>query len=113
LHRFRTIKLLQEVLSNVGRRSFISAFVTFDSIKNCGYTYDEVVSTCTDHLIDRGEYLGNRENVLGNGMDENMQDRVGVNEFEQRLIDEALHRSEESAAEDMQLREALARSVEN
>ena len=59
-HRFRTIKLLQDVLENIGKRAFISAFIEFGSIKNCGYTYADVVSTCTDHLIDRREHLKSR-----------------------------------------------------
>ena len=59
-HRFRTIKLLQDVLENIGKRAFISAFIGFGSIKNCGYTYGDVVSTCTDQLIDRREHLKSR-----------------------------------------------------
>lgn len=56
-HRFRTIKKLQEVRSEIGPGNFASAFVHFDSIKNSGYAIDEVVNTCTDKLIDRTEYL--------------------------------------------------------
>jgi len=127
-HRFRTIKLLQDVLENVGKKAFISAFIGFESIQNCGYTYADVVSTCTDHLIDRREYLKSRrlgvdnhggfafeDEAQGVALDEIMHDDVplvDIDAIEQRLVDEALHRSEETAAEDDQLRQALSRSVE-
>lgn len=126
LHRFRTIKLLQDVLHKTGKKAFVSVFVEFDSIKNCGYTYADVISTCTDELIDRREYLKSRglrvdnhdevafeeEVARGATLDEIMQDDV-TDALEQRLVDEALHRSEETAAEDDELRQALARSAED
>ena len=127
-HRFRTIKLLQDVLENIGKRAFISAFIEFGSIKNCGYTYADVVSTCTDHLIDRREYLKScglgvdnhggfafEDKAQGVALDEIMHDDVPLVDIiaiEQQLVDEALHRSEETAAEEDQLRQALSRSVE-
>ena len=61
LHRFKTIRLLQEVMAKIGNEAFLRAFLAFDSIKNCGYTYDEIISTCTEKLIDRDEFLQNRE----------------------------------------------------
>lgn len=125
LHRFRTIKLLQEVLHKTGKKAFISVFIEFDSTKNCGYTYADVVSTCTDKLIDRREYLKSRgfrvdnhdeidieEEARGATLDEIMQDDV-TNALEQRLMDEAFHRSEGTAAEDDELRQALVRSAED
>lgn len=123
LHRFRTIKLLQEVLHKTGKKAFISVFIEFDSIKNCGYTCADVISTCTDELIARREYLKSRglrvenHNEIafeeeGATLDEIMQDDV-TNALEQRLMDEALHRSNETAAEDDELRQALARSAED
>mmetsp|Transcript_28854 Transcript_28854/g.44573 ORF Transcript_28854/g.44573 Transcript_28854/m.44573 type:complete len:666 (+) Transcript_28854:103-2100(+) len=128
LHRFRTIKLLQQVLGKIGKSLFINAFVEFDGIKNCGYTVSEVMSTCTDQLIDRRDFLESRgirvdqdtpggmafeEVAQGAALDED-DDAVpmDVDAFEQRLVDEAVHRSEETAAEDDQLRQALARSAE-
>lgn len=132
LHRFRTIKLLQQVLEKIGKSLFVSAFVEFDGIKNCGYTVSEVISTCTDQLIDRSDFLESRgirvDRDTHDGMAfeevaqgaERDDDDIGDNDampmdidaFEQRLIDEAVHRSEETAAEDDQLRLALARSSE-
>jgi len=70
LHRFRTIKLLQDVRGKIGNEAFIGAFVAFDSIKNCGYTYNEIISTCTEKLIDRVEFLQNHEDVEGSQGDD-------------------------------------------
>lgn len=126
-HRFRTIKLLQDVLENIGKRAFISAFIEFGSIKNCEYTYADVVLTCTDQLIDRREHLKSRglgvenhggfafeDEAQGVALNEIMHDDVppvNIDALEQRLVVEALHWSVETAAEDDQLRHALARSV--
>jgi len=128
LHRFRTIKLLQQVLGKIGKSLFINAFVEFDGIKNCGYTVSEVMSTCTDQLIDRRDFLESRgirvdEDTNGGMAFEEVAQVAALDEdddalpmdvdaFEQRLVDEAVHRSEETAAEDDQLRQALARSAE-
>ena len=135
LHRFRTIKLLQDVLEKIGKSLFVNAFVEFDSIKNCGYTVSEVISTCTDQLIDRRDFLESRgiradqdthadmafeEVTQAAALDEEIGDnndalplRMDIDAFEQRLVDEAVLRSEETAAEDDQLRQALARSAES
>lgn len=114
----------------IGKNAFISAFVAFDSIKNCGYTYSEVISTCTDQLVDRSDYVASQRLGLGgeamdnnnNGgmafeddafgatLDEDLP--IDTDALEQRLLDEALHRSEETTVEDDQLRQALARSAE-
>ena len=48
----------------MGDEKFIEAFVTFESIKNCGYTYKEVISTCTDTLIDRHQFIQDNGGVL-------------------------------------------------
>ena len=116
------------MLKKVGKSAFISAFVSFDSIKNCGYTYNEVISTVTDQLIDRRDYLesqglgggatGNNNGGMAFGGDafgaalDDDDLPIDTDALEQRLVDEALHRSEETAAEDDQLRQALARSAE-
>lgn len=100
-----------------------------------GYTYNEIVSTCTDKLIDRGEYIqsigggGGRqandnaaaavdfpdaqageleddEEGGGGGSDDELLDE------ERRQVAMATRRSEESAAEEAQIREVLARSAE-
>lgn len=115
-------------MKTIGKNAFISAFVAFDSIKNCGYTYSEVISTCTDQLIDRSDYvasqrlggeaMGNNNNggmafeddAFGATLDEDLP--IDTDVLEQRLVDEALHRSEETTVEDDQLRQALARSAE-
>ncbi len=91
------------------------------------YTLSEVISTCTDQLIDRRDYLESRgisvdqdmhahaemafeEVTQGTAPDDALP--MDIDAFEQRLIDEAVHRSGETAAEDDQLRLALARSSE-
>jgi hypothetical protein len=56
-HRFRTIKKLQEARNEIGPDDFRAVFENFDSVKNSGYTLEEVITTCTEKLIDREEYL--------------------------------------------------------
>lgn len=56
-HRFQTIKKLQEVREEIGYEDFQAVFEHFDSIKNSGYTLEEVIATDTGTLIDREEYL--------------------------------------------------------
>eukprot|EP00571_Detonula_confervacea_P015598 CAMPEP_0172308344 /NCGR_PEP_ID=MMETSP1058-20130122/8963_1 /TAXON_ID=83371 /ORGANISM="Detonula confervacea, Strain CCMP 353" /LENGTH=639 /DNA_ID=CAMNT_0013020731 /DNA_START=11 /DNA_END=1930 /DNA_ORIENTATION=+ len=133
LHRFRTIKLLQDVREKIGNRAFISTFVAFDSIKNCGYTYNEIISTCTDKLIDRDEFLQNHKDIEERqGEDEEEafadtlerqqielalgvtppDDEVDPDQLEEQLVSQAMQRSAESAAEDYQIREVMARSAE-
>ena len=48
---------LQQVHDKIGSDNFKTAFDVFDSFKNSGYEYEEILSTCTDQLIDREEYL--------------------------------------------------------
>ena len=55
LHRHKTIRLLQKVIDEVGLDNFKAVFEHFKSIKNAGYTVEEVVQTDTEHLIDRSE----------------------------------------------------------
>jgi hypothetical protein len=55
------------------------------------------------------------DKAQGVALDEIMHDDVPLVDIiaiEQQLVDKALHRSEETAAEDDQLRQALSRSVE-
>ena len=130
LHRFRTIKLLQEVLDKIGKEDFVGAFVAFESIKNGGYTYNEIISTCTIKLIDRDDFIRGRGDDLGSqdgveaevfrgfadvierqiglalgvsahAPNENyVGNEVGPNQLQQRLISEAMERSGESVVED-------------
>ena len=60
-HRFRTIQKLQEVLQETGLRDFQAVFEHFESIRNAGYTIDEIIETSTDCLIDRSGFMGNAE----------------------------------------------------
>lgn len=55
LHRFKTIRKLQQVRYTVGPHDFAAVFANFDSVKNSGYTLEEIISTSTDTLIDRKE----------------------------------------------------------
>ncbi len=82
----------------------------------------------TIQLIDRSDYvasqrlggeaMGNNNNGgmafeddgFGETLDEDLP--IDTDVLEQRLVDEALHRSEETTVEDDQLRQALARSAE-
>lgn len=96
-------------------------FIEFDSIKNCGYTCADVISTCTDELIDRRDYLKSRGLIIDN------HDEIAFEEEAARgatldeiipddvtdALEQAIHRSEETAAEDDELRQALARSAED
>ena len=111
LHRFKTIKLLQEVREKVGHKKFVGAFVSFESIKNCGYTVNEVVSTETDHLIDRSAFILDNADVqrqIGDGGDEDDEEVVPI--LEEALVAAALQRSNETVQEDDQVRQAIAES---
>lgn len=137
LHRFRTIQLLQKVLAKIGKKRFLGAFVSFDSIKNCGYTYNEVISTCTETLIDRSAFIQDRADVEENQADDgndggaeeafaNVLQRqvelavgaggggededVDPEELEERLVAQAIDRSTATLQEDDELRLAMARS---
>ena len=50
------------------------------------------------------------DDAFGATLDEDLP--IDTDALEQRLLDEALHRSEETTVEDDQLRQALARSAE-
>jgi hypothetical protein len=138
LHRFKTIKLLQAVLEEIGTERFLGAFVSFDSIKNCGYTYNEIISTCTDHLIDREDFIQNHDNggvgddeggafanllgLAGHGaagevaQDGQIVDTallIDPGALEQQAVAEAIQRSEETAAEDEQIRQVIAATVDD
>ena len=69
-HRFRTIKKLQQARDEIGHDDFQAVFEHFDSVKNSGYTLEEVISTCTDKLIDREEYLQYHHEAEGDEEDE-------------------------------------------
>jgi hypothetical protein len=56
-HRFQTIRKLQQVRESISAEDFEAVFKNFDSIKNSGYTLEEVISTSTEQLIDRDGYL--------------------------------------------------------
>ena len=56
-HGFQTIRKLQEVRGSIGPEDFEAVFENFESVKNSGYSLEEIVSTSTEKLIDREEYL--------------------------------------------------------
>ena len=115
LHRHKTICLLQEVLREVGLESFQAVFDHFETIKNAGYTVEEVVETDTENLIDRSDYVQRLEEEEGesdeddmdeyeNGDDSPSDDEEGS--FEQvpdEMTDAVLQ-------EERQLRDAIAAS---
>ena len=71
-HRIRTLRKLQEAYNRMDPEEFFDVFENFDSVKNSGYTIEEIFSTRTDKLIDRGEYIrtherGDDDEVEGSG----------------------------------------------
>ncbi|CAK9092304.1 unnamed protein product [Durusdinium trenchii] len=52
-HRWRTIKLLQEVQEEVGLSIFQQVWLHFASIRSAGYSLEEIMGTDTSILIDR------------------------------------------------------------
>jgi hypothetical protein len=73
-HRFQTIRNLQRARETVGARDFEAVFENFGSIKNSGYTLEEIVSTCTDNLIDREEFLRYRVEPDDDSEDDDQED---------------------------------------
>ena len=101
----------------MGDKQFIEAFVTFESIKNCGYTYKEVISTCTDTLIDRHQFIQDNGGVLAGEEAvahdlEDEDDFFDAEELEEHMVQQAVERSAETLQEDAATREAIARSTE-
>lgn len=96
----------------MGDKQFIEAFVTFESIKNCGYTYKEVISTCTDTLIDRHQFIQDNGGALGgDGGEAGAHDLEDEDDFfDEQLVQQAVERSAETLQEDAATREAIARS---
>jgi hypothetical protein len=60
-HRFRTIKMLQEVKRRVGEKEFEETFSTFDNIKNSGFDLRDIATVGTDLLIDRTNFRREHE----------------------------------------------------
>ena len=103
----------------MGDEKFIEAFVSFESIKNCGYTYKEVISTCTDTLIDRHQFILDNGGVLagdgGEAVAHNLEDEdyfFDAEELEDHMVQQAMERSAETLQEDAATREVIARSTE-
>jgi len=117
-HRFQTIKLLQGVREEVGGDAFDLAFVHFDSVKNSGYTVEEIVSTGTDTLIDREEYIRYRmdddesENENDDEEDDDDDDEDDAAMEEEEQMRRAVAASEASALEDGEFRMAIQESLE-
>jgi len=78
-HRFQTIKKLQEVREEIGYEDFQAVFEHFDSIKNSGYTLEEVIATDTGTLIDREEYLQHHVEEEHDDADQNSDGEGGNN----------------------------------
>ncbi|CAB9511898.1 IBR domain [Seminavis robusta] len=126
-HRFQTIRLLQQVRAEVGTKEFDAAFEAFDSLRNSGYTLEEIISTDTTTLIDREDFRrykseqGDEDNgMLVDGATENVA-RMPVADGqwdknsamaaeEDAQVNDALARSEVSARKDEQVRNALRES---
>jgi len=106
LHRFKTIKLLQQVREDIGPKDFVSTFVHFAGIRNSGYTVDEIVSTCTDKLIDRDEC----RNDGGGHLDDVQEEIPDDGEVDLRDI---LALSEVTAVADEQVREVMNATAQN
>jgi len=116
----------------VRSNDFAAVFEAFDSIKNSGYTLGEIISTSTDTLIDREEYMqyrrdqGGEEEADVDGADEDMDEdedmEVEVWEevpaemtravaVEETQVAQAIEASRASAEEDGQVREAMEASL--
>jgi hypothetical protein len=52
-HRWRTIKLLQEVREEIGASTFEQVWLHFGSVRSAGYEIEEIIHTDTSTLIDR------------------------------------------------------------
>lgn len=125
-HRFQTIRKLQEVRDIVGHNDFAAVFSNFESVKNSGYTLEEIISTSTDTLIDREEYLQYRmedeeddeeEDAVNEDEDENEEvwetvppEMTGAVLIEQNQVAQAIEASRASAEEDEQIRETMEAS---
>lgn len=126
-HRFQTIRKLQEVRDMIGPDDFAAVFENFDSIKNSGYTLEEIIATSTDTLIDREEeYLQYRmddhqdeeqEDDEENGaaaVDDEMEvweqlpaEMTHVVVMEEHQMNQAIEASRVSLEEDNQIRDAM------
>ena len=124
--------MLQEVRREVGDDAFDQVFEHFDSIKNSGYTVEEIVSTGTDTLIDREEYIryNNRTDAENENEDSDSDDGDGIRHHNNDKDDDtdsnddddeaameeqflqAVAASEASALEDGELRMAIEDSLE-
>eukprot|EP00928_Gymnodinium_smaydae_P018917 TRINITY_DN17207_c0_g1_i1.p1 TRINITY_DN17207_c0_g1~~TRINITY_DN17207_c0_g1_i1.p1 ORF type:complete len:542 (+),score=83.67 TRINITY_DN17207_c0_g1_i1:149-1774(+) len=56
-HRWRTIKLLQEVREEVGAETFEQVWLHFASVRRAGYELEDIVHTDTSVLIDRDAFV--------------------------------------------------------
>ncbi|CAK0838181.1 unnamed protein product [Prorocentrum cordatum] len=71
-HRWRTIKLLQEVRDDVGADTFEQVWLHFASVRRAGYELEDIVHTDTTMLIDRDAY----------GDDSEEDDLLGVDGYD-------------------------------
>ena len=78
-----------------------------------------MISTCTDTLIDRHQFIQDSGGVLaGDGGEagahdlEDEDDFFDAEEFEEHMVQQAVERSAETLQEDAATREAIARSTE-
>jgi len=123
-HRFQTIRKLQQVRETIGPRDFGAVFETFDSIKNSGYSLDEIISTSTEKLIDRADYAryrvengddqeeeANDDSVYGEEWEQVPEDMTRVVGLAEDRVREAIVRSEASVQEDQQIRQAMEESL--
>ena len=60
-HRWQTIKRLQQARTNMGAENFELLFVHFASVRNCGFGLEEIMKTDTSKLIDRSNWMDERE----------------------------------------------------
>merc|ERR1712238_633384 len=111
-HRFRTIKMLQEGREEVGNATFDQAFGYFDSIKNSGYTVEEIISTGTDTLIDREGYIRYNHRMEDENEDEEDDDDNDNDDIRHHTEEDEDSESndDDAATEEERMRQAVAAS---
>ena len=60
-HRWRMIRLLQEIRDEVGSETFEQIWLHFGSIRSAGFSLEEIVQTDKSVLIDREPYAEDSE----------------------------------------------------
>lgn len=77
-HRWRTIKLLQSVLVEIGNSTFEQVWLHFDSVRNAGYELEDIFHTDTSMLIDRDGWQDQADLASSSGEASDLEDNTSV-----------------------------------